>query len=137
VQDPERDGRLRALTRIVQTGLGQWRVPGSGSFAGRYDAEVMVNVGVLASFEVKLNPGAEMAAFFKEGLPLVEAQPESTVWFAFRLNEATYGAFAAFANDQDRAALLSAGGPQLSQKYMHLFMSPPTFEKVDLLEARI
>ena len=44
---------------------------------------------------------------------------------------------AAFANDRDRDALLSAGGPQLSKKYRHLFTSPPTFDKVDLLEARI
>jgi hypothetical protein len=97
----------------------------------------MVRVGVLARFEAKPDSGAEIANFFKEGLPLVEAQPESTVWFAFRLNQTTYGAFAAFANERDRDALLSAGGPQLSNKYRHLFTSPPTFDKVDLLEARI
>ena len=78
-----------------------------------------------------------MADFFKEGLPLVEAQPASTVWFAFRVDETTYGAFAGFADEGDRDALLSAGGPQLSQKYRHLFASLPTFDKVDLLEARI
>lgn len=98
---------------------------------------VVVNVGVLAKFEAKPGSGAEMADFFTEGLPLVEAQPETTVWFAFRLSETTYGAFAAFANDRDRDALLSAGGPQLSEKYRHLFTSPPTFDEVDLLEARI
>jgi hypothetical protein len=97
----------------------------------------MVGVGVLARFEVRPDSGAEIGNFFKEGLPLVEAQPESTVWFAFRLNETTYGAFAAFANDRDRDALLSAGGPQLSQRYRHLFTSRPTFDKVDLLEVRI
>lgn len=97
----------------------------------------MVTVGVLAQFEVK--PGAEedVANFFKEGLPLVEAQPRTTVWFAFRRGETSYGAFAAFANDQDREALLSSGGPQLSKKYAHLFASAPSFEKVDVLEARL
>ncbi len=97
----------------------------------------MVTVGVLARFEAKPDSGAEIASFFDEGLPLVEQQPESTVWLAFRVNDTTYGAFAAFANDRDRDALLSAGGPQLSQKYRHLFTSPPTFDKVDLLKARI
>ena len=97
----------------------------------------MVSVGVLASFEAEAGSASEIADFFNEGLALVDAQPECTVWFAFRLNETTYGAFAAFANERDRDTLLSAGGPQLSKKYRHLFTSPPTFDKVDLLEARI
>jgi hypothetical protein len=96
-----------------------------------------VTVGVLATFDV--TPGADerVAAFFAEGLPLVERQPGSTVWFAFRTSDTSYGAFAAFANDADRQALLSAGGPQLAQKYHDLFTSRPTFVQVDVLEARL
>lgn len=97
----------------------------------------MVHVGVLARFEAKPGSAAEMAHFFEEGLPLVEAQPPTTVWFAYRISETTYGAFAAFANNRDREALLSAGGPQLSSKYGHLFLTPPSFDKVDVLEARL
>jgi hypothetical protein len=97
----------------------------------------MVTVGVLARFEVKPGLEQDVADFFKEGLPLVEAQPSSTVWFAFRLTETMYGAFAAFANAQDRDALLAAGGPQLSRKYAHLFAQAPSFDKVDVLEARL
>jgi hypothetical protein len=97
----------------------------------------MFTVGVLARFEAKPGSEAEMASFFHEGLPLVQAQPPTTVWFAFRLSDTSYGAFAAFANDQDRDALLAAGGPQLAKKYASVFAAPPTFEKVDLLEARL
>ena len=52
----------------------------------------MVSVGVLGRFEVKPGLEQDVADFFKEGLPLVEAQPSTTVWFAFRLSETTYGA---------------------------------------------
>jgi quinol monooxygenase YgiN len=97
----------------------------------------MVTVGVLARFEVKPGQEQDVAAFFKEGLPLVEAQPSTTMWFAFRLSETTYGAFAAFANGQDRDSLLASGGPQLSRKYAHLFAEAPSFDKVDVLEARL
>jgi hypothetical protein len=97
----------------------------------------MVSVGVLARFEVKPGLEAQAAGFVKEGLPLVEAQPATTVWFAFRQSDTTYGAFAAFANEHDREALLSAGGPQLSKKYAHLFAVAPSFDKVDVLEARL
>jgi hypothetical protein len=97
----------------------------------------MVTVGVLSRFEVRPGLEQDVADFFKEGLPLVEAQPSTTVWFAFRLSETTYGAFAAFADDQDRDALLASGGPQLSRRYTHLFAEAPSFDKVDVLEARL
>ncbi len=97
----------------------------------------MIQVGVLAQFVAKPGHEPEMAAFFKEGLPLVEAQPPTTVWFAFQANATTYGAFAAFATIEDRDALLASGGPQLSQKYQHLFAAPPRFDLVDVLETRL
>jgi hypothetical protein len=78
-----------------------------------------------------------LLAVAEGGLPLVQAQPGTTLWFAFRRSDTTYGAFAAFANDQDRDALLSSGGPQLSKKYAHLFTAAPSFDKVDVLEARL
>jgi hypothetical protein len=93
-------------------------------------------VGVLARFVVKPGSESEIRAFFEEGLAIVEGQPPSTAWFAFRLDETTYGAFAAFANEEDRAALLASGGPVSSQKHAHLFIRPPTFEMVDLLAVR-
>jgi hypothetical protein len=97
----------------------------------------MVTVGVLARFQVKPGLDEDVANFFKEGLPLVQAQPSTTVWFAFRLSETTYGAFAAFAGAEDRDSLLASGGPQLSRKYAHLFAEAPSFDKVDVLEARL
>jgi hypothetical protein len=96
----------------------------------------MLVVGVLARFAVKADSESDVKAFFEEGLAIVEEQPPSTTWFAFRLDETTYGAFAAFASEEDRAALLSSGGPVSSQKHAELFIRPPTFEMVDLLEAR-
>ena len=45
-------------------------------------------------------------------------------------------AFAVFATEADRDALLSAGGPVLSKTYGHLFAVPPTFDKADIIEYR-
>jgi hypothetical protein len=74
----------------------------------------MLVVGVLARLAVKPGSESEVKAFFKDGLAIVEEQPPSTTWFAFRIDETTYGAFVAFANEEDRAALLSSGGSTLS-----------------------
>jgi hypothetical protein len=96
----------------------------------------MPTVGVLARFEFK--PGNEAAAehFFQQGKLVVEEQPATTMWFAFRLAANTYGAFAAFDSEADRESLLSAGGPRASRTNADLFERPPSFEKVDLVAVR-
>src|SRR5271169_3914825 len=97
---------------------------------------LMVTVGVIARFEAKPGTRAEIERFFHNGLSIVEKQPFTTVWFAFRTGPTSYGAFAAFESDADREALLSAGGPKLSAEFANLFAQPPSFEKADVLEAR-
>jgi hypothetical protein len=100
--------------------------------------DVAVNeVGVLARFKIKEDAEREMAAFFAAGRALVEDEPATTTWVAFRCDETTYGAFATFADAADREALLARGGPRMSRDMAHLFVEPPTFEKVDLLEVRM
>jgi hypothetical protein len=71
----------------------------------------MLVVGVLARFSVKAGLDAEVKQFFKNGRVIVEGQPPSTNWFAFRIDQTTHGAFAAFTSEDDRTALLSTGGP--------------------------
>jgi hypothetical protein len=96
----------------------------------------MVTVGVTATFEFKAGNEAAVEQFFRNGQRVVEGQPETTQWFAYRLGPRTYGAFAVFANDEDREALLSAGGPRASRANAELFERPPSFEKVDLVATR-
>jgi hypothetical protein len=96
----------------------------------------MAMVGVLARFEFKAGRESEAERFFADGKLVVEDQPVSTQWFAFRLGPTTYGAFAVFANDADRDALLSAGGPKASRVNADLFEWAPSFEKVDLVASR-
>jgi hypothetical protein len=94
----------------------------------------MVTVGVLARFDAHPGLESEVERFFKEGLAIVKRQP-ATTWFAFRLGPTTYGAFATFANEEDRTALLSTGGPMSAKRHSGLFAQRPTFEKFDVLES--
>jgi len=93
-------------------------------------------VAVIAKFQAKQNTEAEMSEFFKSGLSILETQPATTGWFAYRTGPTTYGAFAVFASEADREALLSSGGPKLSKQFASLFALPPTFEKAEILQAR-
>ncbi len=96
----------------------------------------MVMVGVLAQFEFKAGEEAGAREFFDNGRLIVEEQPATTVWYAFRSGPTTYGAFAVFSDEADRDALLSAGGPKSARTNADLFERPPTFEKVEIVAAR-
>jgi hypothetical protein len=97
----------------------------------------MAAVGVLAHFEAKPNTEQEMAEFFRGGLRIVDGQPATTRWFAFRIGPTSYGAFAYFDNEADREVLLSTGGPVSSARNAKLFAEAPVFQKIDILEARL
>src|SRR5258708_21542233 len=97
----------------------------------------MVTVGALARFEAKPGNEAAVERFFQEGLPIVQRQPASTVWYAFRLGPTTFGAFAAFATEEERLALLSVGGPGLAKRNSELFAEPPTFKMADDPAAKL
>jgi len=96
----------------------------------------MADVAVLAQFEFKAGQEAAAQEFFDRGRLTVDEQPASTRWYAFRVGPNAYGAFAVFANDEDREALLSLGGPKASQANAELFATAPTFQKVDIVAAR-
>ena len=96
----------------------------------------MATVGVLARFEFKIEATAAAEEFFENGRMVVEGQPTSTRWYAFRMSPTTFGAFAVFANEADRDALLAAGGPKASRANEDLFAELPSFEKVVIVAAR-
>jgi hypothetical protein len=96
----------------------------------------MPKVAVLARFEFLPGHDDEAARFFTEGRAVVDGQPSTTGWYATRLGPTSYSAFAVFADEDDRAALLAAGGPVLSRTYGHLFATPPVFEIADVIECR-
>ena len=94
-------------------------------------------VGVVARFEFLPGNEGEVGEFFAAGKAIVEGQPASTGWFAIRVDATNYMAFACFASEADREALLAAGGPALSRQAKHLFAGPPSFERVDVVAARL
>jgi hypothetical protein len=96
----------------------------------------MSGVGVVARLGVAEGSEAVIEQFFGDGRATVDAsQLDTTVWFAFRI-PTSYGAFAWFADEEDRQALLSAGGPKASRENAGLFVRPPTFGLVDVLSDR-
>jgi quinol monooxygenase YgiN len=96
------------------------------------------SVALLVRIEAK--PGKEdaVAEFLSGALPLAQAEPATTAWFAIRLGNSTFGIFDAFPDDAGRQAHLS--GPiaaALMEKASELLAVPPKIEKVDVLASKL
>lgn len=98
----------------------------------------MVHVALLARLEAKPGKEAEVAALLTSALPLANAEPATTVWFALKLGPTTFGIFDAFADDAGRQAhLAGAIAAALMAKAPELLAEPPTIEPVDVLAAKL
>jgi quinol monooxygenase YgiN len=98
----------------------------------------MVTKALLVRLEAK--PGKEMDVenFLNSGLALVEAEPDTTAWFAIRMGPSTFGIFDAFPNESGREAHLNGKvAAALMAKASDLLAKPPVIEKVDVLAAKL
>ena len=70
-----------------------------------------LTVGVLALVEAKPGKEAEVEAFLESGRSIVEQEPGTVVWYAFRVDGSTFGIFDAFTDEEGRQAHLSGQIP--------------------------
>jgi quinol monooxygenase YgiN len=98
----------------------------------------MVSVGLFVRLESKPGKEAEVEAFLRGGLAVVEEEPATVAWFALRLGPSTFGIFDAFPDDAGRQAHLSGRvAAALMAKAPELLARPPAIENVDVLAAKL
>lgn len=98
----------------------------------------MVKTALLVRLEAKTGKEAEVADFLREGLAIVEDEPDTIAWFALQLGPSTFGIFDAFPDDAGRQAHLSGRvAAALMARASELFSQPPTIEQVDVLAAKL
>jgi quinol monooxygenase YgiN len=98
----------------------------------------MVKVALFVRLEAKPGKEAEVEAFLRAGLPLVQQEPATTVWFAIRLGPSTFGIFDAFPDDSGRQAHLSGQvAAALMAKASDLLAQAPTIENADVLAVKL
>lgn len=98
----------------------------------------MVKVALYVQLEAKPGKEEEVEQFLNSGLALVEEEPETTVWFALRMGQSTFGIFDAFPNEAGRQAHLSGKvAAALMAKASELLAKPPVIQKIDVLAAKL
>jgi quinol monooxygenase YgiN len=98
----------------------------------------MVTVGLCVRLIAAPGKENEVAAFLEGALPLVQAEPETTAWFAARVEGSGFLIFDVFPTEAGREQHLA--GPvaeALAARAADLFIQPPTIEPVELLASKL
>jgi quinol monooxygenase YgiN len=94
--------------------------------------------GFLVEFEAREGKEKEVAEFLLEAKTLVDAEPGTLAWFAFRTGPASFRIFDAFETEEDRKAHLHG---KVREGVIHrldeLFTSTPVITPVDLLASKL
>jgi quinol monooxygenase YgiN len=98
----------------------------------------MVKVGLFVRMEAKAGHEEEVETFLREGLALVDAEPATIVWFAFRLGPSTFGIFDAFPDENGRRAHLEGRvASALKERAGEMLAEPPAIEQLDMLAGKL
>jgi quinol monooxygenase YgiN len=98
----------------------------------------MVTVGLLVRLTAKPGKEADVAAFLRSGLPIVQAEPATVAWFAIQLGPTTFGIFDAFPDELGRQAHLAGRvAAALMAQAPDLLAEPPSIEHAGVLAHKL
>ncbi|MGJ0506546.1 MAG: putative quinol monooxygenase [Methylocystis sp.] len=98
----------------------------------------MTKTALYVQLEAKPGKEAEVEAFLKGALPLVEAEPGTITWFAMKMGPTSFGIFDTLNNEGDREAHLSgAVAKALMAKASELLADPPDIYKIEILADKL
>lgn len=96
-----------------------------------------INKGLLARIEAKPGKEDEVEEFLKSALPLAENEELTIDWFAFKIDESTFGIFDTFESEEGQKTHLEGEiASALLAKADELLASEPTIEEIDILAAK-
>ena len=97
----------------------------------------MEKLALLARLEAKPGKEDQVAEFLRGAVPLVEAEPGTTAWYAIRMGPSTFGIFDTFADESGRQAHLSGKvAAALMAKAPELFSAAPDIQKIEILATK-
>jgi quinol monooxygenase YgiN len=96
-----------------------------------------VQLGILALLEAKPGRGADLGAFLESGRAIVDAEPGTKTWYAFKLSDTSYGIFDTFETDEGLQAHLGGKIPQaLAQVGPDLLARDPDIRTVEVVAVK-
>jgi len=97
----------------------------------------MTKLALYVPLEARPDREEEAAALLQSLFPLVENEPETTTWYAVRLDHNTFALFAAFQDEAARNTHLAGEAlVTLIQQAPELFVDPPEIERLEILACK-
>lgn len=97
----------------------------------------MITVGLLATLQAKPDKAEAVADMLKGAIEMAQAEEQTITWYAWQMNETTFGIFDAFEDETGRDAHLNGKiAAALVERADELLSEPPKIEKVDILAAK-
>jgi quinol monooxygenase YgiN len=98
----------------------------------------MVTTGLMVTLEAKAGKEEELASFLEDALPLVQEEPATIAWFAFRADASSFAIVDVFPDEAGRQAHLEgAVAKALSERASELLAEPPRLGQVEVLAAKV
>lgn len=97
-----------------------------------------ISKGLIVRLEAKPGMEASLEALLAGALPLVQAEPQTTAWFAFKIGASSFAIVDVFPDENGRRAHLDgAVAAALAEHAPELLAEPPLIERVDVLAAKL
>jgi len=98
---------------------------------------VAAKFGVLALVEAKQGKEQDVWDFLNGGREIVLNEPGTRTWYAFRVNESTFGIFDTFDTEEDRQAHLNGAIPAaLGEHGPALLAKDPDIKLIELIAVK-
>src|SRR5579872_1270704 len=96
-----------------------------------------VKLGLLALLEAKPGKGAELASFLEGGRALAAAEEGTVTWYAFKLDDTSYGIFDTFETEEARQAHINGEIPKaLAAVAAELLAKEPEIRPIEVLARK-
>ena len=97
-----------------------------------------VTKGLWVPLEAKPGKEEDVARFLEGGSSLVADEPETTAWFAVRLDQSRFAIFDVFPDDAGRQAHLSGRVAEaLLARADELLAQPPNIQQADVIASKL
>ena len=95
-----------------------------------------VRFGLLVTLQAKEDKGEALAAFLQKGRAIAAEESGTVTWYAFQVDETTFGVFDTFETEEGRQEHLSGRIPEaLGQVGADLLAREPDIRPVDIVAA--
>jgi quinol monooxygenase YgiN len=96
-----------------------------------------VEIGLLAMLEAKPGKGPDLRQLLKSGRELALAEEGTVTWYAFQVNDTTYGIFDTFESEDARIAHINGEIPKaLASVGGEVLAKEPDIQTIDIVAVK-